>query len=167
MYTFVMDTLLAGFGDELTKLATPKLSEFEKKRRKSERDLRSVTEKAQARPDLFERLRGKGAPRKRDYLASAALGALTYPLIGILRGKVGRGLRNRTTLKAMASASRRERRGLRRKLESGNLVARSHLTKKKGQLSREDMLARTAHGAVAGSLITALRDRFAGSTPAN
>ncbi len=86
--------------------------------------------------------------------------------MGLLGARVGRALRNRATIKAMQTASRRQRRKLQRQLESGSVLAKSHLKRKPGQLSREDLATRALQGGIVGSLIMALRDRYAGSVPA-
>lgn len=165
MYTGPMEPVLAGFDDELQKLAVRRLTDVERQQRSLNRDLRRATQRANRGHPLGS-LRGKSSPRQRDYLASAGIAALTYPLLGLLGAKVGRGLRNRATLKAMRGVPRLRRKKLHRKLETGSLIAPSHLKTKTGQLTREDLAGRAAQGAVVGSLVMALRDRFAGSTPA-
>ena len=165
MYTGPMEPVLAGFDDELHKLAARRLSEPERQQRALARDLRRATRRAVRNPPLAG-LRGKSSPRQRDYLASAGIAALTYPLMGLLGAKVSRGLRNRATLQAMRGVSRGGRKQLKRKLETGPLIAKSHLKKQPGQLTSEDLAVRAAQGGVVGSLVMALRDRFAGSTPA-
>ena len=164
MYTGPMEPVLAGFDDELQKLASRRMSDVERQQRALNRDLRGAARRAK-RDHPLDSLRGKSSPRQRDYLASAGIAALTYPLLGVLGAKIGRGLRNRATLKAMQGVPRLTRKKLRRKLETGPLIASSHLKKKTNQLSREDLAVRAAQGGIVGSLVMALRDRFAGSIP--
>lgn len=162
-----MEALLTGFGDELEKLAKTKAErDFEREQRALQRALRKTTRKAYGGTPSLEKLRGKSSPRQRDYLASGALAAAGYPAISLLSATVGRKLRNRTTMNALKGLKIRDRKAMREKLETGPLVAKTHLSKNPGQLSREDLATRAITGGAIGSLLQAMRDRFAGSTPA-
>jgi len=164
MYNRGMDGFIAGFQNELCKLAKAPAYDPAKERKDLDRAVRKITRKSGKSP--VSALRGESAPRQRDYLTSGVIAAGTFPAMALLSGKIGRGLRNKSTLKAMESLSKRKAKKLSKKLETGPLVAKNHLSRKPGQLTRDDLLTRAASGGVLGSLVMALRDRFAGSTSA-
>jgi len=156
-----MEPLLAGFGDELEKLA--KDDEFAKQRRALARDLRKIT-RGKNRPSL-ESLRGKSSPRQRDYVASAAIGAAAYPAIVVLQGLVRRKLGNRALSKAMATASRKGKKRLKSRMDVSPMVG-SITAKKRPRISKQDLAAVAIRGGAMGSILQMVRDRYAGSTPA-
>lgn len=160
MYTRAMEPILEGFSDELEKLA--KVDEFEKQRRALNRDLRRVTREKGKHP--LESLRGKSSPRQRDYLATAAIGATAYPAIALMTAALSRKLSNRSLMKAMRGAGRKERKMLKTRLDTAPLVG-PVAGAKAPKITTEKLTSQAARGVLVGSLIQMLRDRFAGSTP--
>jgi hypothetical protein len=161
MYTRPMGPLLVGFGDEIEKLA--KDDEFAKQRRALARDLRKVT-RVKGSPKV-ESLRGKSSPRQRDYVASAAIGAAAYPAIVVLQQLARRKFGNRALSKAMATASKKDRKRLKSRMDVSPLVG-SITAKKRPRISKQDLAAVSVRGGAMGSLLQMVRDRYAGSTPA-
>lgn len=163
MYTGVMGPILEGFNNELTKLATKPLSQFEKDQRKMERDVLRVQKKLSKGNHPFDRLRGESSPRQRDYLASALIASAAYPGVRLGTSAVGRALRNRSLRKAITGASRKQRKRLSKRIESGPAVV-THASGKKGLATREHLMTDAARGAMVGSIVQMVRDRFSGST---
>ena len=162
-----MQNLLNGFADELVKMAGP--SGMSKKERDEYTKMyRSVKRKTQRGGDSgLKNLRGSGRRVSRDYLASAALGAMATPAAILVGAKLTKSIRNKDILKEMAKATPKRREQLAGGLETRGLVGRGGgigLPKKKDPiLSHADLAGHAARGGVMGSVFQMLRDRFAGS----
>ena len=163
MYTGDMRQFLAGFSSEIEKLATKPLSAYEKDQRKLERDVTFVTGHV-SRKNPIDKLRGSSSPRQRDYLASALIAAAAYPAIRIGTSVIGRKIRNKSLQKAMVGASKGQRKRLSKRIETGPMIV-GHASGKRGLMTREGLMTDAARGAITGSLLQMVRDRFSGSTP--
>jgi len=95
------------------------------------------------------------------------LGAAATPALTILGGKISRGLHNRTIRSALKRAkSAKDIKALRRELHTGKTVGR---VVPGGRIQRQpiatpaDVAGDVAKGALYGSVLQMMRDRYAGS----
>lgn len=118
----------------------------------------------------LKKLRGKGREVSRDYLASMIIGAGGTPLARLAGARLSRALHNRDIRKAIARTKKPSiRRALRSKIETGPAVGPSYsVGKHKGKplMTTGDVVGHGVYGAVLGSLVQMLRDRFSGSAGA-
>jgi hypothetical protein len=157
-----MNPFLDGFADELIKLGK---KNADAEIRKMYRDVRR--EQGDMPSAALSGLRGKGRQVSRDYLASMILGAATTPAMSLIGGKVSRGLHNRQILAAIKKAKTpKQIKQLRRELYTGKLIG-SHRPAMRAQekpiLSTTDLAADASKGALYGSVLQMLRDRYSGS----
>lgn len=157
-----MSALLDGFASELVKIA--KITDEEE----MNRVYRAVRrEQGRAPESALTGLRGKGRQVSRDYLASLLLGAAATPLLSIAGGKISRALHNRQILSALKKArTPKEIRKLRRELYTGKAVGRYRpgmRPQEKPILTPADLAADASKGALYGSVLQMLRDRYSGS----
>jgi hypothetical protein len=154
-----MQTLLAGFADELVKIAA------------SDADLREAMREAKHSvstkvPKQDWSVRGHGAPVSRDYLASMLLAATAVPLVGIAGKAIQRAVHNRDVRKAIRMAKfPGERMLLESEIHRGPIIARwrPNLPEQKSPLTTTSELASDISKSVLmGTVVQMLRDRFSG-----
>ena len=154
-----MQTFVQSFAGEIVKLAVG--------RELVDRAYREARSDAlNSEPGILSSLRGSSAPRSRDYLSSALIGAAATPALGLVAKSIGRALRNKSIRHAMATASGDGRLMLEQQLERGPLLGKFAPTATIGELtlfSHDELLSQGAVGGLMGSAVQALRDRFAGS----
>ena len=105
------------------------------------------------------------APSSRDYLASAAIGAGATPLALLGGARLSRAMHNRELRKALGYVrGRSAKRGIRSQLKTGPTLGPSYRRQgsKKPLMTYAETAGHGARGAVMGSLIQMLRDRFSG-----
>jgi hypothetical protein len=157
-----MQAVLRAFSDELTKIAEVPAEEIDLAR--AMREARSKGRKE----GVYEKLTS-GAPTKRNYITSLLIGALATPGVGLASGLVKRVLRNRSLaqLAAKTSGSGAKKAILAQSL-SGPIFGRVKPGMKWNTvplMTPEDLASQAAGGAIMGSLVQALRDRYSGSAP--
>jgi len=159
-----MDAVLTGFTKELIKLAGADPDD--------ELRLYRQVRREQSKPDRagLSAIRGHGRQVSRDYLASLLIGALAQPASYLLGGRISRALHNREIMRAMkGTRSLSRRRELARYLQKGPLVGRAGFATpigKKPIMSYSDLAGHAGRGALMGSVIQMLRDRYSGSAGA-
>ena len=114
------------------------------------RDVKKSTKKNSERG--LRKLRGEGRTVSRDYLASMGIGALARPAAALAGGKLSRALGNRDIRKAIAKTKNRSAKKM-----LGKTIKRGPT------ISRAELAGHGVQGAVMGSVVQMLRDRFSGS----
>jgi hypothetical protein len=152
---------LAGFADELVKLSSSSIPELKEALQVAKQENKPTDRR------LLGQLRGRGAPVSRDYLASAIIGALAVPSVGIAGSAIARALHNRSVLRAVAAASGRgNKHQIMKELKGGSLIGRARPdlpASKRPVITGGELLASSASGALGGSVVQMLRDRVSGS----
>jgi len=160
-----MGPLLNGFADELEKLGAA--DDFERQMRKALRDARSSGAAGDEGQGIIDALRGKGRPVSRDYLAATILGALATPAAALATKAVSRGLHNRSVIKALKStSSKRQKSLLQKQLQAGPAIGPNVPKAKAGLeplMTHAELGGQATRGALYGSVLQMLRDRFSGS----
>ena len=156
-----MGPLHDGFVDELVKLAAKEDKQLEKLYRQVRR------KQGRAPSRGMSNLRGKGRKVSRDYLASMLLGAAATPALTILGGKISRGLHNRAIMSAIKKAKTpKQAKALRRELYSGKSIGRTMpgaRAQDRPIATAADLAGDAGKGALYGSVLQMMRDRYAGS----
>jgi hypothetical protein len=160
-----MQPLLLGFTHELVKLSTS--AKVDVDLNQAYREAKKDTSGDEKTENALKQLRGSGRRVSRDYLASAILGATLSPAAALMGKRFSRGLHNKEILRALAKArSGKERTMLSKEIYSGKLMGRMKPGRPKHQqptMTRAELAGYTVRGGIMGSLVQALRDRFAGS----
>lgn len=107
---------------------------------------------------MIGQLRGQTAPRVRDYLASALIGAFAAPVVAAAANLVSRGVRNATLRRQLISAGRpiyeaAEERGP----LFGNVIAGAT---SRPLLGYDELAGKAVAGALTGSAVQMVRDRL-------
>jgi hypothetical protein len=159
-----MDAFLSGFTDELVKVAT---------KRDRDREMRKAMRVAKKSPNTkgFERESfNPGRSSGKNYLAATALGALAFPLMALGGRRAGRAFHNKAVHRAMkATKSPAKRKALKKQLNKGPWIGSGIPKPKAGQsplMTTADLGGQAVHGALYGSVIQMLKDRYAGMKPA-
>jgi len=131
---------------------------------------RTLKQRARGEHNLessLDKIRGKGRQVSRDYLASMIIGGAATPLALLGGSRIARGLHNRDVRKAIAATrSSAAKKALRAELQTGPIVGRSYGHKSpamKPLTTTSELAGQGVRGAVMGSIIQMLRDRFSGS----
>ena len=129
------------------------------------RDVKKKSKKGSRRG--LGKIRGEGRRVSRDYLASLGIGAASYPA-AILAGKgLTRALHNREVRRAIArTRGRSAKKALRGEFQRGPMVGPNRpgsQSSKKPLLTTSQVAGEGVRGAVMGSIIQMLRDKFSGS----
>jgi hypothetical protein len=165
-----MDRVLQGFTEELVKLSSRRSDEA-----REEEDLRALYRQVKARSTKglersgLEKLRGKGRPVSRDYLASTIIGAAATPLAMLMGGKLSRALHNREVRFAMKGLRGKRRAAVAKMMESGPMIGPMPLPgsgRKRPMMTRAELAGHAVRGGAMGSIIQMLRDKFSGSAGA-
>ena len=159
-----MTRWLPALTDELVKMASEQPLAIRSVLNEAQRDIAR-----EARDDRsISSLRGHGAPVSRDYLASMMIGALAAPLLTIAGKGISRAMHNRSVVKAMENTHfPSSRRLLKAEFQTGRLIGgpRPDLPiSARPLMTPGDILSDAAKGALGGSIVQMLRDRFSGSS---
>lgn len=155
-----MDAFLSGFTDELVKLGA---------KSNPKQELQEVLHsgrQAVKEEGFDESLLSQGRSYGKNYLAATLLGAMGYPLIGLASRKAGRSIHNRIVQSAIkATKNPRQRRKLKASLESGPIFGKGVPKSKPGKeplMTASELGSQAMRGALGGSVVQALKDRFSG-----
>jgi len=160
-----MTPLLDGFADELVKCA--RRDDWDDKSKLHDLYTKVKRRQGNVRGGRMSKLRGSGHPVSRDYLASMMLVAMARPLLTLTSGKISRALHNRQIMKAIRSAAKpKDVRKLKRELQS--LKSIGHVrpgmrVQDRPIMTPASLAGDMASGALYGSVIQMLRDRYSGS----
>lgn len=162
-----MTPFITGFGNELIKLAKDKKFKVDVDPDQAYRAARrGGREDDLEMQSALSSIRGKGQRVSRDYLASMLLGAASFPA-AMMGGKgITRMMHNRQVIKELAKTkSRKGQARLQRKLQGGPIVGSSAKNYPGGDplMSTSELAGAAGRGALAGSVLEMLRDRFAGA----
>jgi hypothetical protein len=156
-----MQAVLCAFADELMKLGS---TTEELNLAQAMREARSKGKKE----GVYDKLTS-GSPTKRNYITSLLIGALATPGVGLASGLVKRVLRNRSLAQLAAKTSGR---GARKEILAQSLSGPVFGRVKPGMrwntiplMTPEDLASQAAGGAIMGSVVQAMRDRYSGSAP--
>jgi len=118
----------------------------------------------------IDKIRGKGRKVSRDYLASMLIGAGATPIAMLASSKLSRLVHNKEIQRAIAATRNRSmKRALRSKIQKGPMIGPTYPKKPtpdKPLMTLSETAGHGARGAVMGSLVQMLRDRFSGSAGA-
>lgn len=147
-----MDALLAGFSDELAKLAAP----YDVDGESIDDTYKKIRKKLKHSGGRLRRLGRRAKETGPGYTTPALIGALATPLIGIIASKGKRALHNRSVKKLMRTATPAMRATLKQQLHRGPILARSRLGMspyKEPVVTPRDIAFDAIRGGAAGSLV--------------
>lgn len=149
-----------GFVDELVKLSTSEsATDIDEAFREAKHEAR-VEPKDEA--SIRSLRKNKSTPRR--YLASMMIGALATPVLTIAGKGISRAFHNKAVRRALAeTVSPKKRRLLKEELQVGKLVGRAlpgRPLSERPLVSTSDVVSDAARGAIGGSVLQMIRDRF-------
>lgn len=154
-----MTPFIHGFSSELVKLGSDyrlRPEDLRKIHREAKRD------KGSGDKDIMKSIRGEGEQVSRDYLAGMLIGAGTMPGVELSAQALARKINNAEVSRAMAKAPASRRAELAAKIHRGKLVG-SAGSKIAPLVTRGQLAGSAARGALLGSVVQMIRDRFSGA----
>lgn len=152
-----MDAFLSGFADELVKVGSA--SERDKELRKALR----AAKKGSYSSDSGESFLGRSGRHGRNYAGATALGAIASPLMFLAGRKAGRVLHNKGVMKALKSATPKQRKALKKQLQKGPTISSGIPKPRPGMeplATTSELGSNVVRGALYGSVLQALKDRY-------
>lgn len=151
-----MDAFLRGFVSEIAKVAgeDPYREVLQEARREAGKGSKKFS------------IREGGGPVRRDYLTSTLISGATFPLVTLAGKMISRKMHNRDVMRAMAQASPGKKKQLAKEMLTGKLIGRGRPDLPSGErpmMTHGDLISDVGRGALIGSAVQAIRDRFSGA----
>ena len=152
-----MDAFLTGFTDELVKVGSKRDDEGDMRR--AMRAAKRSTDRSSSKDSLFNR----GQRASKNYLAATTLGAIAAPALSLVGRKAGRVFHNKAVMRAMKSATKTQKRKLKKQMKTGPVLGSGIPKAKPGKdplITTPELGGQAVRGALYGSVLQMLKDHY-------